>query len=309
MAGIGGPGKAGAGTGGPKGGRPEGGEPKGGGIEPGLHLVAVPIGAARDITLRALDLLAGADVLAAEDTRSLRRLMEIHGIALGDRPLVPYHDHNGPAARPRLMAALREGRSVAYMSKAGTPLVADPGFQLGLEARAAGMPVRAAPGASAVLAALCVAGLPTDRFLFAGFLPPKAAARKVALAELGAVRATLVLYESPVRVAATLRDAAEVLGAREAALCRELTKRFEEVRRGTLGALAEGCADDPPRGEIVLVVDRGAPEAAYEGTLRAALRAEMAEGSLKSAVKSVSQRFGIARNTVYELALSERDRE
>jgi 16S rRNA (cytidine1402-2'-O)-methyltransferase len=277
--------------------------------EPGLHLVAVPIGAARDVTLRALDLMAGADVLAAEDTRSLRRLMEIHGVALGDRPLVPYHDHNGAAARPRLMAALREGKSVAYMSEAGTPLIADPGFQLGVAAREEGIAVRAAPGASAVLAALCVSGLPTDRFLFAGFLPPKSGARRAALADLAAVAATLVFYESPRRVGAMLADAAEVLGDREAAVCRELTKRFEEVRRGTLSTLAAGYADAAPKGEVVVLIDRAPPAETDEAALEGMLRAALGQGSLKSAVKHVSERTGISRNVVYELALKVRDGE
>ena len=276
-------------------------------IEPGLHLVAVPIGAARDVTLRALDLLAGADVLAAEDTRSLRRLMEIHGVPLGDRPLLSYHDHNGAAVRPRLLGLLRDGRSVAYASEAGTPLVADPGFQLGLEARAAGVPVRAAPGASAVLAALCVAGLPTDRFLFAGFLPPKSAARKAALGEVAGLRATLVLYESPKRLGALLRDAAEVLGAREAAVCRELTKRFEEVRRGPLDALAAHYAGEAARGEVVVVIDRAAEGVVDAAAIRDALRAAMREGSLKSAVLRVSQSTGAPRSVVYDAALALKD--
>ncbi len=275
--------------------------------EAGLHLVAVPIGAARDITLRALDILGHADVLAAEDTRSLRRLMDIHGVALADRPLIPYHDHNGPAARPRLLDALKAGKSVAYASEAGTPLLADPGFQLGVEARAAGIPVRAAPGASALLAALCVGGLPTDRFFFAGFLPPKQGARRKALAELASIPGTLVLYESPKRLAATLGDAAEVLGARPAAICRELTKRFEEVRQGTLPDLAEGCQQDAPRGEIVVLIDR-APEASNDpGALRDALATAMESMSLKSAVKHVSDSTGAPRKLVYDLALALRD--
>ncbi len=280
-----------------------------GGIEAGLHLVAVPIGAARDITLRALDLLAGADVLAAEDTRSLRRLMEIHGVALGDRPLIPYHDHNGPQARPRLLGALRAGKSVAYASEAGTPLVADPGFQLGMDAHAAGIVVRAAPGASAVLTALCVGGLPTDRFFFAGFLPPKSAARKTALRELATVPGTLAFYESPRRLAAMLRDAVEVLGPRKAAVCRELTKRFEEVRRGTLADLAEAYAGEEPRGEIVVLVDRPGAVETDEATIEAALRIALAEGSLKSAAKDVSETFGIARNVAYSMALRMKDEE
>ncbi|WP_281824717.1 16S rRNA (cytidine(1402)-2'-O)-methyltransferase [Jannaschia rubra] len=276
-------------------------------IEPGLHLVAVPIGTARDITLRALDILGAADVLAAEDTRSLRRLMDIHGIALGDRPLVPYHDHNGPAARPRLMAALREGRSVAYCSEAGTPLIADPGFQLGAEARAAGVPVRAAPGASAVLAALCVGGLPTDRFFFAGFLPPKSAARAQALRDLAQVPGTLVIYESPKRLGAMLRDAAAVLGPRDAAVCRELTKKFEEVRRGTLDALAGQYGDETPKGEIVVLIDRAAPAVADDATLRAALDEALQSESVKSAVKRVSEIHGVPRKLVYDLALAMKD--
>ncbi|MEM9796746.1 MAG: 16S rRNA (cytidine(1402)-2'-O)-methyltransferase [Pseudomonadota bacterium] len=272
-------------------------------VEAGLHLVAVPIGAARDITLRALDILRAAEVLAAEDTRSLRRLMDIHGIALDGRPLIPYHDRNGPEARPRLISALRSGKSLAYMSEAGTPLVADPGYQLAIAARAEGIAVRAAPGASAVLAALCVAGLPTDRFLFGGFLPPKSAARRTALTELASVPATLVFYESPKRLAAFLTDAAEVLGDRETAICRELTKRFEEVRRGRLSDLAAEVAGETIRGEVVLVIDRPAARVADAGAIRAALEIEMQSTSLKSAVKTVSESTGIARNQVYEIAL------
>lgn len=276
-------------------------------IEPGLHLVAVPIGTARDITLRALDILAGADVLAAEDTRSLRRLMDLHGIALGDRALVPYHDHNGPQARPRLLAALAEGRSVAYAAEAGTPLIADPGFQLGAEARAAGFPVRAAPGASAILAALCVGGLPTDRFFFAGFLPPKTAARKTALKALADIPGTLVFYESPKRLAAFLSDAAEVLGDRPTSICRELTKRFEEVRSGNLDHLATTYAEETPKGEIVVLIDRPTVGQVDPDALRTMLTEALAAGSLKSAVKDVSERTGVSRNVVYELALSVKD--
>ncbi|UWQ18710.1 16S rRNA (cytidine(1402)-2'-O)-methyltransferase [Jannaschia sp. M317] len=278
-----------------------------GAIEAGLHLVAVPIGSARDITLRALDILRGADVLAAEDTRSLRRLMEIHGIPLEGRPMIPYHDHNGPAARPRLLQALRDGKSVAYCSEAGTPLIADPGFQLGTAARSEGATLRAAPGASAVLAALCVGGLPTDRFFFAGFLPPKSAARRAALRDMAAIPGTLVLYESPKRLAALLSDAAEVLGPRRAAVCRELTKRFEEVLDGDLPDLATRVAEDPPRGEIVLLIDRAVQEEVSEETLREMLAVELEAGSLKTAVKSVSERTGTARKLVYDLALSMKD--
>jgi 16S rRNA (cytidine1402-2'-O)-methyltransferase len=278
-----------------------------GAVAPGLHLVAVPIGAARDVTLRALDTLRGAEILAAEDTRALRRLLDIHGVPLAGRPLLPYHDRNGAAARPRLLGHLREGRSVAYASEAGTPLVSDPGFQLVRAARDAGVPVTAAPGASAVLAALCVAGLPTDRFLFAGFLPPKRAARRAALRELAAVPATLVLYEAPGRVGATLEDAAALLGPRRAAVCRELTKRFEEVVEGPLPDLAARYAAEPPRGEVVLVLDRAAAAEPDADALRAALAEAMREGSLKSAVKTVSESTGAPRRLVYELALRMKD--
>lgn len=276
-------------------------------IEPGLHLVAVPIGTARDITLRALDILAGADVLAAEDTRALRHLMEIHGVALGDRRVIPYHDHNGPAARPRLLAALRDGKSVAYCSEAGTPLIADPGFQLGLAARGEGITVRAAPGASAILAALCVAGLPTDRFYFAGFLPPKQAARRTALTDVAAIPGTLVFYESPKRLGAFLADAAETLGPRDAAVCRELTKRYEEVVRGPLPDLAARFAEETPRGEIVVLIDRMSPGTVTEEDLRAQLAEAMQTMSVKSAVKSVSETLQLPRKQVYDLALQMKD--
>ncbi|MDE3123207.1 MAG: rRNA small subunit methyltransferase 1, partial [Paracoccaceae bacterium] len=213
-------------------------------LAPGLYFLATPIGAARDITLRALDILRSADVLAAEDTRTLRHLMEIHGIPLNGRPLVAYHDHNGVAARPRLLRDLGEGRSVAYASEAGTPLVADPGYQLSRAAIAQGYPVFAAPGPSAVLAALTVSGLPTDRFLFAGFPPATAGARKRFFESFAAAQATLVFYESPKRVSRTLGEMCDSLGQeRQAAVCRELTKRFEEVSRGTLGDLATQFAD------------------------------------------------------------------
>ncbi len=203
-------------------------------LDPGLYLVATPIGAAADITLRALDVLARADLLAAEDTRRARQLLDIHGVALAGRRLLPYHDHNGPAARPALMDALAAGARVAYVSDAGTPLLADPGFRLVQDAIAAGHAVHAVPGASALLAALTVAGLPTDRFLFAGFPPPRAAARAAFLAALRHVPATLVFYEAPHRTAETVVALRDALGDRPAALCRELTKRFEEVRRASL---------------------------------------------------------------------------
>jgi 16S rRNA (cytidine1402-2'-O)-methyltransferase len=283
-------------------------------LEPGLHIVATPIGTARDITLRALDILASAEVLAAEDTRTLRHLMEIHAIPLEGRPLVAYHDHNGAAARPRLMAALAEGRSVAYASEAGTPLVADPGFQLARGALAAGHKVLAAPGPSAVLAALTVAGLPTDRFLFAGFAPPAAAARQTFLRDLSEVPATLVIFESPKRIHRMLGEMVRVFGKeRQGAVCRELTKRFETVERGTLGELSEIFAAGPPRGEIVVVVDRAAPVVASGDDLEAALAATLPGRSVRDAAAEVAERLGLPRREVYQAALriaaEERDEE
>lgn len=276
----------------------------GGSLAPGLYLVATPIGAARDITLRALDILAAAEVLAAEDTRRARKLLDIHGVRLGGRRILPYHDHNGAAQRPRLLAALAEGRSVALVSDAGTPLVADPGYRLVVEAVAAGHPVIAAPGASAVLAALSVAGLPTDRFLFAGFPPPRAAARRRALAELAAVPATLVFYESPHRLAEALAGMAEVFGDRPAAVCRELTKRFEETRRGTLAALAAAYADAPePKGEIVVVVGPPAPAVVTEDALDEALGAALARLTVKDAAAEVAEALDLPRRRVYARAL------
>jgi 16S rRNA (cytidine1402-2'-O)-methyltransferase len=271
-------------------------------MKPGLYLVATPIGTADDITLRALEILRRADVLAAEDTRNARRLMELHGVSVGGRPLVAYHDHNGPQMRPRLMAALAEGKTVAYMSDAGTPLVADPGFRLAEAAIAEGYMVSTAPGASALLAALAVAGLPTDRFLFAGFAPPKSAARKTFLAEFAAVPATLVFYESPRRLAKALADMAQVLGDRPAAVCRELTKKFEEVRRGSLDELARAYPD-PPKGEIVVVVGPPAAVQADATDVDTALRSALAHGSVRDAAQAVAEDLGIPRKQAYARAL------
>lgn len=276
----------------------------GGAIPPGLHLVATPIGAARDITLHALDVLAGADVLAAEDTRTLRHLMEIHGIALGGRPLLAVHDHNEGAAAPRVLAALAEGRSVAYASEAGTPLVSDPGFALVRAVVAAGGRVHAVPGASAVLAALTVAGLPTDRFLFAGFVPSAGGERTRFLAGLAQGDATLVLYESPRRVRRTLADLAETFGPdRRMALCRELTKRHEQVIRGSVAEVQAELGDEDPKGEVVLVIDRAPAREVTAETVAGALEQALQSRSVKDAVTLVSQTLGVPRRMVYQTAL------
>lgn len=273
-------------------------------LPPGLYFVSTPIGAARDITLRALDVLASADVIAAEDTRVTRHLMEIHGVPLAGRPLIAYHDRNGAAQRPRLLAALEEGKSVAYASDAGTPLVADPGYRLARDVAAAGHRVHCAPGPSSMLAALTLAGLPSDRFLFAGFMPNAGAARRRFLGELADVDATLILFESPNRISASLVDMAATLGAtREAALCREITKKFEEVLRGTLGDLAETAGDRRLKGEIVLVVGPPTKEAGTASDLDALLRTALGSASVKDAVSLVAQTTEIPKRDVYRRAL------
>lgn len=274
-------------------------------LVPGLYFVATPIGAARDITLRGLDILAQAEVLAAEDTRTLRHLMEIHGIPVAGRPVLAYHDHNGEEVRPKLLRHLAEGKSVAYASEAGTPLVADPGFQLGRAAIAAGLPVFAAPGPSAVLAALTVSGLPSDRFLFAGFAPATAAARRRWVEDLAGIPATLIFFESPRRVQETLDVLVQCLGGdRQAAVCRELTKRFEEISRGRLDDLARDFRDRSVKGEIVLVVDRAAPRSASAADVDLALREALATMTVKDAAAHVSEALGLPRRDVYQRALA-----
>ncbi|MCB1396098.1 MAG: 16S rRNA (cytidine(1402)-2'-O)-methyltransferase [Rhodobacter sp.] len=273
-------------------------------VAPGLHLVATPIGAARDITLRALDILTGADVLAAEDTRSLRRLMEIHGIPVRGRPVLAYHDHNGAQVRPRLLAALAEGKSVAFAPEAGTPMVSDPGYQLARAATEAGYSVVAAPGASAVLTALTVGGLPTDRFCFMGFPPQQGAARKRMLAEAAAIPATLAFYESPKRIHRLLGEIGESLGTgRDCALCRELTKRFEEVIRGTVADVTAAIEGRDLKGEIVLLVGRASDVEVGEADLDRALHRALEGARVKDAATQVAEALGLPRRQVYQRAL------
>ena len=272
-------------------------------LKPGLHIVATPIGNLGDVTLRALAALAGADLIACEDTRVTRKLLDRYSIRT---PLTPYHDHNAAEARPKLLRRLADGAALVLVSDAGTPLVSDPGYKLVRAAQDAGHSVTALPGASAVLAALAVAGLPTDQFLFAGFLPPKAGARRARIAELARVPATLVLFETGPRIAATLADLADGLGReRDAALCRELTKLHEEIRRGDLATLAARYAGEEPRGEIVLVV--GPPAAAEQLSAEdadALLRNALARTSLKAAVAEVAATTGLPRRQIYQRALS-----
>lgn len=278
--------------------------PQSGKLAPGLYLIATPIGAARDITLRALDILASADVLAAEDTRTLRHLMEIHGIPLGGRALIAYHDHTTSGGEQKIVQAIANGKSVAYASEAGTPLISDPGFQLGRAVVAAGQVLISAPGPSAVLCALTLSGLPTDRFLFAGFPPSTSAARRSFLQDMNALPATLIMYESPKRVNRLLTDLCDIMGnQRQGAVCRELTKRFEEVSRGTLAELAAAFDGRDVKGEIVVLVDRAAAQVASAETLGAALDKALAQMSLKDAVASVASAYGAARRDVYQMAL------
>ncbi len=271
--------------------------------DPGLYLVATPIGNLGDVTLRALEILAGVDAVACEDTRVTHKLFDRYGLAT---PLIAYHDHNAAEARPKLLARLAAGEAVALVSDAGTPLISDPGFKLVREAQAAGHAVTAVPGASAVMAAVASAGLPTDRFFFEGFLPPREQARRTRLAELSAVPATLVLFETGPRIAAMLHDAAAVLGDREAAVCRELTKLHEEVRRSDLAALATAYAHGAEtRGEFVVVVG---PPAAAEPVkaedIDALLRRALTTDSLKNAVEAVVAATGHKRRLVYQRALA-----
>lgn len=273
-------------------------------IPPGLHFVSTPIGAARDITLRALDVLSSADVLVAEDTRTLKHLMEIHGIALNGRPLIAYHDHSGAGQTQRLVDLLTQGKSLAYASEAGTPLISDPGFELARAVAAAGLPMTAAPGPCAAICALTLSGLPSDRFLFAGFAPATRSARRSFLADLAPVQATLILYESPKRLGDLLADMQATLGgARQAVVCRELTKRFEEVLRGSLEALAESIASREIKGEVVVLVDRAPPAEATEDSIASALDSALLTMSVKDAATFVSQSLGVSRKIVYKIAL------
>ncbi len=267
----------------------------------GLHIVATPIGNLQDITLRALTTLAGVDVIACEDTRITSRLLERYSIS---RPLMPYHEHNGSYMRPKLLEKLAQGASIALVSDAGTPLVSDPGFKLVKEVAKAGVRVVPLPGPSAVMAGLVAAGLPTDCFMFVGFLPPKTVGRRNRLAELVNIPASLVFFETGPRLAECLQDLAQVLGAREAAVCREMTKMYENVARGTLDALALQFADQTPKGEIVLVVAPPLPPSAPEAKdVDALLRTALLSMHVKEAAITISAQLHLPRKQVYARAL------
>lgn len=272
-------------------------------LEPGLHVVATPIGNLSDISLRALATLAAADAILAEDTRVTRNLLAHYGITT---PLIAYHEHNAAALRPQLLARLQNGAALALVSDAGTPLVSDPGYKLVADALAEGFRVSAVPGASAVLTALVIAGLPTDRFFFEGFLPQKSAARRARIAELAKIPGTLVFFESPRRLAGMFDDMHAVLGDRPAAIARELTKHFENVRRGTLSTLATELQNEPPpKGEIVVLVapaDGSAPVLS-ESDLDTRLQAALESHSVKDAASLVAAETGLKRRDVYARAI------
>ncbi len=269
-------------------------------LEPGLYIVATPIGNLGDLTPRAADVLSRADVIAVEDSRVTAKLLHHIGIK---RPMTPYHDHSAEGVRPGLIARMAT-EAVALVSDAGTPLISDPGFKLVRDARAAGHLVVTIPGPCAAVAALTLAGLPTDRFLFIGFLPSKAHARAEAIAEIAAIRATLVLYESGPRLSASLTALAEGLGDREAAVTREITKKFEEAVTGTLTQLATRYADAPPRGEIVIVIaPPGAAPPASQDDGDAALAEALTRLSTGQAASEVAKKLGLDRKTLYARAL------
>ena len=275
-------------------------------LDPGLYVIATPIGNLRDMTLRAIDTLRAADEVLAEDTRVARRLMDAHDIRA---KVSPYHDHNGAKRRPEILEKLENGAAIALISDAGTPMVSDPGWKLSRDALDAGHRVFPLPGPSALLAGLVASGLPSDRFMFCGFLPPKPGARRSAAKALAKVPATLVFYESGPRLAASLSDLSEALGAtRETAICRELTKLFEETRRGTLSELAHHYAErGAPKGEIVLLV--GPPEAlkVSEEDLDRALIDALSTQSVKQAASEIAELFGLAKRDVYQRALVLKD--
>ncbi len=273
-------------------------------LEPGLYVVATPIGNLRDITLRALDVLAGCDLLLAEDTRVTGKLLAAYGLS---KTMLRYDEHAAERARPKIMAALEAGQSVAQVSDAGTPLVSDPGFRLVKEVIAAGHRVFPIPGPSAALAALTLAGLPTDRFLFAGFPPPRSGARRTFLAEVATVQATLIFYESGPRLRASLTDMAAVFGDREAAVARELTKLFETTVRGPLSALAEDPRLDGPKGEIVILVGPGEQQASTAEDADSALTEALTRLAPGEAASEVAKALGLNRRDLYRRAMALKD--
>lgn len=284
-------------------GEPKTASPEAQSLASGLYVVSTPIGNLRDITLRAIDTLRRADEILAEDTRVARRLLDAHDIRT---KVSPYHDHNGARRRPEILSRLQDGEAIALISDAGTPLVSDPGWKLAHEALETGLDVIPIPGASALLAALVSSGLPSDRFMFCGFLPAKTTARKKEATILAGVPATLVFYESGPRLAACLADLAEILGeTREAAVARELTKLFEETRRGTLTDLAAHYAEHGhPKGEIVVLIGPPAATEVTDDMIDTALKTALETQPLKQASAEVAARLGLPRREVYQRGLA-----
>jgi len=274
-------------------------------VSPGLYIVATPIGNLRDITLRALDVLRVADAILAEDTRVASKLLSAYDIK---RPLIRYDDHAGPKVLPGILSRLSEGQVVAQISDAGTPLISDPGFRLIGAARSIGANIHPIPGASSVLAALCLSGLPTDRFLFAGFLPNKSHARRSFLGEFISSHATLVFFETGPRLRASLSDLLVILGDREACVCRELTKLFETAHRGSLSALAADPLLEEPRGEIVIVISPPSEVAPSPESLDEALRLALQHYSPSDAAQQLAHVFGVSRKIIYQKALELKDK-
>ena len=270
-------------------------------LAPGLYIVATPIGNLSDLSPHAASVLATADLIAVEDSRVTAKLLNHIGVK---RPMIAYHDHSGDRVRPELVARMA-GEAIALVSDAGTPLISDPGYKLVRDARAAGRDITTVAGPCAAIAALTLAGLPTDRFLFLGFLPSKAGARATAIAEVAAIRATLILYESGPRLGAALAALHQGLGDREAAVAREISKKFEETVTGSLSELAARYADAPPKGEIVIVIaPPGVPEPAGEADIEKALREAMTRLSPSRAAAEVAEALGLPRREVYERALA-----
>lgn len=270
----------------------------------GLYVVATPIGNLGDMTVRAVTTLARADAILCEDTRVSRTLLERYAI---ERPLRAFHEHNEDAEQARVLTELADGSAIALISDAGTPLLSDPGYKLVRAAIAAGHPVTALPGPSAILTGLALSGLPTDGFFFGGFLPSKQTARRTRLEALAAIPGSLVLFEAPSRIADALADVAAVLGDREVVVARELTKRFEEVKRGLAPVLAAELAATPIKGEIVLVIAPAPPREANDAEIEAALRAALATSSLRDAVRLVTDDLGAPRSRVYQIGLRLKD--
>jgi 16S rRNA (cytidine1402-2'-O)-methyltransferase len=275
-------------------------------LDPGLYVVSTPIGNLRDITLRALDVLRQADEILAEDTRIARRLLDAHDIRA---KVSPYHDHNGAIRRPDILEKLASGASLALISDAGTPLVSDPGYKLVHEASESGHKIIPVPGASALLAGLVTSGLPSDRFMFCGFLPAKSKGRQSEAARLAEIPATLVFYETGPRLASSLADLSEVLGKdRTAAVARELTKLFEETRRGTLKELAQHYAESsPPKGEIVLLIGPPVEQALDQDQIDNALKTALETLPMKQAANQVAAQFNIPKRDAYQRALTLKD--